>query len=186
VSIGAGETLTADVDAFVNLGPVDVAAGGTATFEGVVSGDGTFTGTGTKNFLGGIEPGTSPDTLGIGGPAVIGQDALVVLEIAGSGVGTFDHIDFDDVTIAGGVLEIRFVNGFAPSVGDTFALLGWTTRNGSFERVVLPPGIVWDVEQLYTEGVIAVPEPEGAAFSMVIALALLHVGRRRSLRCRVV
>ena len=102
VSIGAGETLTADVDAFVNLGTVDVAAGGTVTFEGVVSGDGIFTGAGTKNFLGGIEPGTSPGTLGIGGAAVIGQNADVVLEIAGSAVGSYDHIEFDDVTIGGG------------------------------------------------------------------------------------
>jgi hypothetical protein len=84
---------------------------------------------------------------------VIGQNATVGLEIAGNGVGTYDHIELDAATIEGGVLEIRFANGFAPSVGDAFALLDWTTRDGSFERVVLPTGIVWDVERLYTEGV---------------------------------
>jgi len=182
VRIGAGETLTADVAAFVNLGTVDVAAGGTATFEGVVSGDGLFTGAGTKNFLGGIAPGSSPGTLAIGGPALIGQSAVVVLEIAGNAPGAYDHIDFDDVAIAGGVLEVRFTNGFIPSVGDAFPLLDWTTRVGSFERVALPPGIEWDVDELYTQGVIAVPEPEGAALAGVIALASMRLGRRRS-RC---
>jgi hypothetical protein len=208
VGSGAGGTLTADVDAFanaaganvaiaagatavfggtfVNDGTVDVAAGGTATFEGVVSGNGNFTGAGEKQFLGGIAPGTSPGALAVAGPAVLGPDAVVTLEIAGTGDGEYDRLAFGGgITIEGGTLEIRFADGFEPAAGDVFAFLDWTTRDGEFGHVVLPelpPGIVWDVEQLYAEGAIEVPEPAGAAFAAACVLGMLRLGRRRSLR----
>lgn len=77
-----------------------------------------------------------------------------------------------------GTLALLLADGFAPALGDSFALLSWFNASGRFDRLDLPAlatGLRWDDSTLYTLGtlqVAAVPEPASA---LLLALGVLTV-----------
>ena len=140
-----------------------------------------------------IEPGQSPGVLSIEGDFQQ-LDGSLVLEIGGTTVGTeHDQLRVSgNFMLEGGVVEMRFIGGFAPSSGDQFALLhvgGSLVNAGSFTVSGLLPGwqysTTFDVasQQLrltsLSDGVSAVPEP-GTGALMLGGVGLLGWGRRRS------
>ena len=50
----------------------------------------------------------------------------------------FDRLVVNGEAVLGGALNVTLVNGFAPGFGDTFPVLGYNSRNGSFATVNLP------------------------------------------------
>jgi hypothetical protein len=154
-------------DAVKNNGELRVSAGSTATFFGLVSGSGRFTGAGTKFFEGGFAPGSSPAIVLVEGDLTMGASSPLLMELGGTTPGTeHDQVQVQGLlTLGGGPLQVVWWNGYAGSDGDRFDLLDWGALSGSFGSVSLPvlnDGLIWDTSGLYTLGelrVVAVPEP---------------------------
>ena len=81
-----------------------------------------------------------------------------------------------------GTLEVDLINGFTPSIGDSFDILNGTTTGtfGSFKLTPLPAGLNWDTSALYSQGVIMVaPEPSSLALLGAGAIGLIGYALRR-------
>jgi acetyltransferase-like isoleucine patch superfamily enzyme len=89
-----------------------------------VSGIATFTGDGTVEFLGGFSPGTSLGVVGFNGNVSFGPANTLFMEIGTIfGIPITDQLVVNgDISLAG-VLKVIFIDGFAPTLGDTYDLL---------------------------------------------------------------
>ncbi|RME34397.1 MAG: hypothetical protein D6786_05035 [Gammaproteobacteria bacterium] len=175
-------------DPFVNNGEVVVTSGSVATFFGLVTGNGTFTGAGTKHFAGGLNPGSSPGLLTLGGDVqFLGGD--LIMELGGTTPGTeHDKIVFTSestVTIDGTALQVEWWGGFTAAAGDLFDLFDWNgVLTGSFVPVNLPsldPGLAWDTSDLYNGGTLkvsAVPLPPSLWLALGVFSLLGWIGWR--------
>jgi hypothetical protein len=117
---------------------------GEATFNGFVSGAGTFSGTTNQvTFNGGYSPGDSPAAIDFGGDLVFGAANLLEIEIGGTAPGTqHDRLNVAGALATGGTLALLPVGAFAPALGQSFALLTYGSRSGEFAFVsgVQQPG----------------------------------------------
>lgn len=178
--INAGSILLANTTgSALGTGDVTVATGGTLGGNGSIDGALFVQGGGT------FAPGSSPGLVTIGrGSELAG---FLNIEIGGTVRGTeYDAIDVngDGTMTLGGILNISFINDFAPIASDSFQLFENGSIIGSFDTVNLPTlttGLDWNTTALYTEGrlgVLAVPEPSAFAF-IIGAVSLLYTNRRR-------
>lgn len=99
----------------------------------VLQGSGTTSGAVLNN--GSVQPGNSP---GIQNVATFtqGPNAELEIEIGGTG-GPGAANGHDQINVAGlatldGTLRIQLINGFVPSVGNTFVIMTWGSRSGEF------------------------------------------------------
>jgi hypothetical protein len=174
-------------DAVHNNGELRVSAGSTATFFGLVSGAGRFTGSGTKFFEGGFAPGNSPALVTIEGDLTMGASSPLMMELGGTAPGSqHDKLDVQGtLSLAGGPLQVVWWGGFQAGAGDRFDLLDWGQLEGSFGAISLPTlgtGLLWDTSALYTLGelrVTAVPEPAAASLLLAGLAAMAWMSRRR-------
>jgi hypothetical protein len=175
-------------DDVVNDGVVFVTAGSTLSVFGLVSGDGSFGGDGTKHFAGGVDPGHSPGRIEMDGPVVL-EGASVVMELAGLEAGvTHDEIVFSagTVRLGGGIeLDVVLLDAHVPALGDRYDLFDWngsfSALSGRFSQLTLPTladGLLWDTSRLYIDGEIAVAAVPEAQTWATMALGLLAVGFR--------
>jgi T5SS/PEP-CTERM-associated repeat protein len=112
------------------------------TLSGYVKGVGTLdnaviTGTDT--------PGFSPATVYRGS---VGYAGTLEIEIGGSGAGAFDRLIHSGTATLGGTLDLTLINGFSPSLGDTFELLTANSITGTFNNILgadLGGGLMFDV-----------------------------------------
>ena len=186
----AGGSEATFYDDVVNNGQITIAQAGTRTsaavFFGTLSGGGTINGGGDLFILGGFNPGTSPGHVVLQADTVFGRDSYTLIEIAGNTPGVdYDLVEIlGDVTL-GGTLEIAFLNGFSPRLGDQFDFLDWTgTATGMFDELTfsgLPAGSTFDVSRISRNGYIPlVPEPTTAVTLTLVLGCLLRRQRYRS------
>src|ERR1700733_12957714 len=100
------------------------------------------------------------------GPANVGRwlqaehvDRRVTLQLGGDTPGSYSKLDVAGGLSLSGKLTVSLVNGFSPSLGNSFDLLDWGSLSGHFSSVGLPAlsaGLAWNSTQLYTTGVLAV------------------------------
>ncbi len=111
---------------------------GTATFNGLFSGAGTFSGTSNLiTFNGGYSPGDSPAAISFGGDVSLTSGNTLLMEIFGNVAGS----GYDQLTVAGnlaigGVIDLFVDPLLTLNAGDTFSLLGWNTVAGQFASVL--------------------------------------------------
>jgi T5SS/PEP-CTERM-associated repeat protein len=149
VSGGGGATIF--YDDVTNNGEIRTSTNAFTVFFGNVSGSGTFTGTGTVNFEGGLSPGSSPAAVSFAGNVALGIDSVLNIELGGTSPGT----QYDQINVAGqlaldGKLTVTLIDGFMPSDGQVFDVLNAASTVGSFASLVLPENITWDLSQLST------------------------------------
>jgi len=139
--VRVGDTLQVNNGSLVNLqigGTITVPRfqlSGSLELDGTLIADNFFaaagaTVTGSGKVLGNVYnsgifiPGNSPGVLTVDGDFTQGVDGQLLIEIAGLDAG----IDYDQLIVSGaasieGVLQLRFLDGFAPLKGDTFDFL---------------------------------------------------------------
>lgn len=159
---GSVQTDNNAADRLQNLGAINGASTtNRITLAGYVTGNGSFT---NVEFTGTLEPsGALPSIrtgLVSGSNYKFTSSSELLMDIGGANPGFgYDIIFSTGQFIADGALKVSLINGFTPSIGQTFDLLDFGTLIGTFDVLVLPllnPGLGWDVSQLYTQGRITV------------------------------
>ncbi len=105
------------------------------TLAGYVKGVGTLD---NVVITGTDAPGFSPATVNRGS---VTYDGVLEIEIGGTSLGSFDrlqHILGAGIATLGGTLDVSLLNGFAPSLGDTFEIITASSIQGTFANVVVP------------------------------------------------
>ncbi len=160
---------------------IRVSSGSIAVFFGDVTGAGPYTGNGTVRYEGTFSPGNSPGLVNFGGDLELSDNVTLVMELGGRLRGD----EYDAINVAGalplnGILDVQLIDGFLPSLGDTFDLFDAAVMAGDFDHILLPSlgsGLSFDVSALSINGTIAiVPEPGTTA---VLGLAGLWAMARR-------
>ena len=201
VNIFTGGTLQTDVLTIDPFGLVFLSFGViepyTTASTTIVKEGATLAGIGTINGdvfnEGHVRPGNSPGELIIVGRYTQNTSGVLHLEIAGSGPGQSDRL-----TVLGGgtldaTIEVSFIDGFAPKMGDTFDLIQISgTINGNFTHIRvrnLAEGFLFTSDFVdgslhftaLNDGVF-VPEPSAFTLAALSLLGLLGCGRQRRQR----
>jgi hypothetical protein len=167
----------------INQGLVAAGAPGEdLTFNDLVSGAGSFTG--SLIFNGGFSPGNSPTVQHLDW-ATFTENNTLTMELGGLLAGyDYDHLIANESLTFGGTLNVELLAGFIPTAGDLFDLFDGTLL-GQFDAINLPTlaGVTWDTSALYTTGtLLATPEPSTLAM-LVGMLAGLFLWSRRHATC---
>lgn len=111
----------------------------------------------TAIFQAGVEPAVaSPGVMQFGGDVTFGAAATLEIEIAGITPGTgYDQVKVAGELTLGGTLKV-LLTGLTPAAGQSFDILDWGSRVGTFSTLNLPAlnGLSWNTSQLYTTGVL--------------------------------
>jgi len=109
----------------------------------------------TMNVSGGVVTFTVPEHLAA--LSIANPNGALELELAST-------VNFGKGVVAGqlvcgGTLQVSLVNGFSPALGNSFDILDWGTRSGTFSNLQLPvlsAPLIWNTSQLYSTGVLSV------------------------------
>jgi choice-of-anchor B domain-containing protein len=159
-----GNTLTKTGEGALAINNKLTTAGGTVDVQqGTISGNGTIAGD-VDNGGGTISPGNSPGVLVIEGDLTQGEGGSILIELSGTAAGSqYDTLRIDGHLSADGTLEVRLLDGFQPSLSDTFDILAFGSLSGGFDKVILPDlagTLGWDDSSLLVDGSLSVvPEP---------------------------
>lgn len=106
----------------------------------------------TFSNYGSFAPGTSPGILTVSGNYTQGDTAALDIELGGIVVGAdYDRLVVTGNAHLGGHLNVNFINGFAPQIGNQFEVLFFVSRSGDFSNINLPDiGIGKAFEVSYT------------------------------------
>jgi fibronectin-binding autotransporter adhesin len=125
---------------------------------------GTFQGS-LGNSGGTLAPGTSPGLTEVTGDYTQGGAALLEIEIFGADPAWYDRLHVAGKATLAGTLDVRLMDDFTPSSGDTFDILDWGALSGEFDDVLLPElagGLTWYLGDLYITGELFVAIPGDA------------------------
>ena len=147
INVNQSLTATKTGGAHSNSGTIAIASG--QTF--LISGSGTFTNTAGGTIAGNgtlsapvailtnagtLSPGSSPGILGVAGNLTQGAAGAINVEIGGTVAGSqFDQLNVSGAANLGGTLNVSIINGFTPAQGQTFRVVGWASRTGTFGTI---------------------------------------------------
>jgi fibronectin-binding autotransporter adhesin len=180
VSGGGAATFYGDV-AHNSANPIQVSSGSQAVFFGSVSGTGSFSGTGSVFLEGDLRPGASPGLMSFGGDLTLGEGFRFLMEIGGAARGTgYDSLSVGNTLSFGGALDVQFINGFTPTVGQEFIVASFGSRFGEFSTYGGAAGMFSGAFSggQFVLTFTGVPEP-GPLLCVGAALVSLAVVRRR-------
>ena len=150
---------------------------------GELLGSGTINGS-IVNGGGLLSPGHSAGSIIINGNYTEGTTGTLLMELAGLTSGQFDYLDVNGTASLGGTLEIAFLNGFHPAVGDTFHIMDFNSRTGDFDSIQVLGASGYQFVPEYTGGGLtlltqAVPEPSTIIMGLTYIICLLAVAWRQ-------
>ena len=132
-------------DGVVSATQVDIFETGTLEGSGIIQDIGGNLS--VSNLSGVVHPGYRG--LNVEGHYNQGADGRLRLGLAGTSVGDFGTLALDGTATLGGSLVWALESGFAPGLGDSFAVLAAGNINGAFATLVAPPlanGLGWRVD----------------------------------------
>jgi hypothetical protein len=119
-----------------------------------------ITGTGSAFFEADVSPGFSPASVSFSGNVTLNSTANLKMELGGTTVGTqYDKVAVGQQLSLAGTLQVVLINGFSPALGNSFDILDWNSRSGTFSSLQLPAlsgSLIWNTSQLYSTGAISV------------------------------
>ncbi|CAM2805586.1 beta strand repeat-containing protein [Rariglobus hedericola] len=131
--------------------------------------------------------GGATGAFSVTGDVILEAESYTLLRIAS--VGSHDYLNIGGTLFAGGVLEVVLLNDFNPLDGESFTLFNAGGFDGTFDELLLPvltPGLKWNLDSLYTSGVLSVqvdgftiPEPSSWAVIFGAAALTAALCRRR-------
>ena len=165
------------------MGDGAVIVNGGVTTHGILGGSGFISGPVTVNSGGTLAPGASAGTITINNSLNLKQGSFLKLQLGGAGAGEFDRVSGLTALILDGTIDVSLINGFDPTVGQSFDLIDWTLSlnavgfnvNSDLHLPGLDPGLAWDRSSFLTDGSIAVAQVPEASDGVLI-LALLFGG----------
>ncbi len=155
MDLGSGILDVINLQSFNNTGNLIIQSGAILTNNSIFNNAGLLAGTGTLNNnsmftqSGTISPGSSPGTLTMN--TLPSGTTTTYIEMQGSAApGT----DYDQIAVTGagaisGTLDISFLNGYEPTVGDEFIIMTCSGGcSGSFSNIVYPGSNpnVWQID----------------------------------------
>jgi uncharacterized protein with beta-barrel porin domain len=172
-------------DTTVNRGVLQV--DGSITSNTFVNRMGTLAGMGTINGNvannGRVNPGSagSPGILTVTGNYTQAQYAALMIQLAGANAGEFSVLNILGTANLSGQLKPLLLNGFLPTVGDSFTFLTAGSLNGRlfmYNRNIDNLPEHWDVSYFPTFAVLTVaagnvPVPDQGTTFLLLTLALL-------------
>ena len=162
IDLLVGSQLDLNGGLLVNNGTINGSVN--VNYGSLAKGTGTY-GVVNVNTGGVYSPGNSP---GISTAAAVTLDStaagtngspVLAIELAGSSPGTqYDQLHVTGQLSLSGTLQVSLINGFVPVAGQTFDILDWGTRSGTFSSIALPSvaGLEWNTTWLYATGVISI------------------------------
>ncbi len=162
INISGGAQVTFHDDVAQNSYMVVAKVGSTvseAVFFGEFSGTGGFVGGGNMFSYGDMRPGASPASVLYDGNLYLGPLTRTFIELGGTMLNSHDQMRVTGDLGLSGALVVQFIDDFEPTSGDSFDIMDWGTRSGSFSSLELPElggSLTWDVSQLYTSGVLSI------------------------------
>ena len=83
-----------------------------------------------------VNPGAFAGLLNVTGSYTQNSDGTLNLEIGGQTAGNeFDQLSVASLASLGGTLNLSLINGFEPSLGDSFVILTYGSRTGTFATI---------------------------------------------------
>lgn len=137
VSAGTGGLNNFGVVHLDNNGNLSLTAGDFNNF-GTLNGNGVvdLNGHVFDNSNGVIAPGNSPGELTINAAALVSDiDSVIEIEIAGRNPGQFDQLSINGTFASDGTLKIVLLDGFLPTLGETFDIILATAFSGEFDFI---------------------------------------------------
>lgn len=133
-----------------NTNGTTVVTGGAVAFNGRVTGDGQFSSGGQVTFNERFEPGMAATATTFGGDVTFTTDNSLLMQIGGPIAGAqFDQISVVGSAALGGTLDVALLGGFLPTAGQSFPLIKYGVRDGTFATVNLPPlpsSLAWSID----------------------------------------
>jgi IPT/TIG domain/G8 domain len=112
------------------------ASGFTITSGATVSGAATFTGNVTNNGALNVAGTGTPGKVTITGNYTQGATGSLKIELGGLTAGTqFDQLAISGAATLAGTLNLSLINSFAPSIGNSFQILTFASKTGTFGTV---------------------------------------------------
>jgi autotransporter-associated beta strand protein len=160
--------------------------------RGRLAGTGTINGNLTNN--GRVSPGSagSPGMLTVTGDFTQAQYATLMIQLAGANAGEFSVLNILGTANLSGQLKPLLLNGFLPTVGESFTFLNYGAVNGTlfmFNRNIDDLPEHWEISYLptfavltVTAGNVPVPDQASTFLLLMLGLSALLMCRRHCLR----
>ena len=167
---------------------------GSITSNTFVNHGGTLAGTGTINGNvmnnGKVSPGDSPGMLTVVHNYTQTEFATLMIQIAGMSPDQFSVLDVLGNANLNGWIDPTLLNGFVPTLGDSFVFLNYTSLNGEFSSIkhrVFDNGMLqWSVIYEANHAILTVEQhvPDQGSTFLLLTLGLLGLVtyRRQLLR----
>jgi autotransporter-associated beta strand protein len=159
--------------------------GGTLAGTGTISGDVMNKGT--------VSPGDAPGTLTINGNYTQASNGTLLIDIAGGNAGECSVLDVLGTANLSGLLDPVLLNGFVPTIGESFTFLNYGAVTGTldiFDRNIDSLAEHWEVSYLPTSAILTVAAgnisvPDHGSTFLLLTLSLLGLATYRwRLLCR--
>jgi hypothetical protein len=135
-----------------------------------------------------VSPGDAPGTLTVASYTQASNGTLLI-DIAGPSTGEFSVLDILGNADLDGILHPVLLNGFIPTIGESFTFLDYTSVTGEFSRIqnqVFDNGMErWVVTYKATDAVLTATKnvPDHSSTLLLLTLSLLGLMTYRHICC---
>jgi hypothetical protein len=174
-SVGGGGSLELKMNGPVT-GPIIVAG------EAKLTGTGSITGS-LENY-GTVSPGESPGIISVSDNYVQDSTGALAIELGGNTPGSgHDQLVVNGTATLAGKLDVSLINGFKPTLGQSFTILTYGSRSGEFSTVNLPqldPGMKLIVDNQGVNFILRVVE-SGGSISGKVTCSGIYTGSTKTI-----